>query len=335
MTNELIATTTIHEAGQVANQVAGNHVFADYLSRKSTNTIRAHKADLDAFCSFLEAAGVSCPSGEALQQAPVAWAGVTWGLVQAFVNWCLSQGVSIATVNRRLSTVKAYAALSTKCGVLERSELAMIKDVAGYSHKEKNRVDEKREVTRTGAKKATNTAIDQSEATALKAQPDSPQGRRDAVMMCLLLDHGLRVGELAALQVSDVDLKAGELKFWREKVQKQQRHKLTKDSLKALRAYMASDALAIGSLLRGSNKAGRLTDDAMSVRAINARVGILAEAVGLEGLSPHDCRHYWASRAIAKGTDPFALLQAGGWNSMTTVKRYVDDNEVANDGVIV
>lgn len=335
MTNELTVTTTIHEAGQVANQVAASHVFADYLSRKSSNTIKAHKADLDAFCSFLEAAGVSCPSGEALQQAPVAWAGVTWGLVQAFVKWCLNEGVAMNTVNRRLYTVKAYAKLAARAGVIDGMELALIRDVSGFAPGEYSRVDEKREQTRTGHKKATNTAIDQSEATALKAHPDTPQGRRDAVVMCLLLDHGLRVGELAALSVSDVDLKAGELKFWREKVQKQQRHKLTKDTLKVLRAYMDLDALAIGPLLRGSNKSGLLTDDCMSVRAINARVGILGEAVGLVGLSPHDCRHYWASRAIAKGTDPFALLQAGGWNSMTTVKRYVDDNEIANDGVIV
>lgn len=335
MTNELIITRSMGEAGQVANQVAGNHVFADYLSRKSSNTLRAHRADLDTFCAFLADAGVHCEGGEVLQTDPTAWAGVTWGLVQSFVKWCLSQGVSIATVNRRLSTVKAYAALAAKVGILERSELAMIKDVAGYSHKERNRVDEKRGQTRTGHKKATNTTIDPSEATALKHQPDTPQGRRDAVMMCLLLDHGLRVGELAALTVADVDLKIGELRFWREKVQKQQRHRLTKDTLKALRAYMATDALAIGTLLRGSNKSGLLTDDMMSVRGINKRVGVLGEAVGLDGLSPHDCRHYWATRAIQKGTDPFALLQAGGWNSMTTVKRYVDENKVANDGVVV
>lgn len=335
MTNELTITRTIHEAGTVANRIAGHHVFADYLVRKSTNTLRAHRADLDAFCTFLTQAGIQCPSGEALQAEPTVWSGVTWGLVQAFVNWCLQAGVSIATVNRRLSTVKAYAALAAKVGVVERSELAMIKEVAGYSHKEKNRVDEKRAVTRVGAKKAQNMVIEPSEAAALKAQPDTPQGWRDAVIMCLLLDHGLRVGELAALQVVDVDLKAGELRFWREKVQKQQRHRLTRDTLAALKLYLATDRLYSDVLLRSSNKSGKLTPGAMSVRAINARVGVLGAAIGIDGLSPHDCRHYWATRAIQKGTDPFALLQAGGWNSMATVKRYVDENEIANDGVVV
>ena len=335
MTNELTVTHSIVEAGQVANHVAGSHVFSDYLARKSRNTIKAHKADLTAFCVFLTDASVQCPSGEALQTDPDAWQGVTWGLVQSFVKWCLNEGVAISTVNRRLSTVKAYAKLAARAGVIDAQELAMIKDVSGYGHKEVNRVNEKRDIIRIGHKKADSVSIDLSDATALKEQPDSPQGRRDKVMICLLLEHGLRAGELAELQVSDVDMKSGELRFWREKVQKQQRHRLTRDTLQALQAYMELDANDIGYLLRGSRKGGVLTDDRMSVRAINNRVRALGEAVGIEGLSPHDLRHYWATRAITKGTDPFALMQAGGWNSLTTVRRYVDELEIANDGVMI
>jgi len=335
MSNELIVKRTMQDAGIVANHVASNHVFIDYLSRKSENTIRAHRADLTAFCEFLNNAGIDCADGETLQTDPQAWHGVTWGLVQSFVKWCLAQGVAISTVNRRLSTVKAYAKLAARVGIIDRGELALIKDVAGYGHKEVNRVNEKRTQTRTGSKKASNTQLSLSDAQSLKNQPDTAQGRRDRVMLCLLLDHGLRVGELAELQVTNVDLANGELTFWREKVQKIQRHRLTRETAAALAAYMEHDALALGYLLRGSRKGGALTDDRMSTRAINKRVGALGEAVGIEKLSPHDLRHYWATRAIEKGTDPFALQQAGGWNSLTTVRRYVDENTIANDGVVL
>jgi len=33
----------------------------------------------------------------------------------------------------------------------------------------------------------------------LKQQPDTPQGRRDPLLMCILLEHGLRYGEIAIL----------------------------------------------------------------------------------------------------------------------------------------
>jgi integrase len=55
--------------------------------------------------------------------------------------------------------------------------------------------------------------------------------------------------------------------------------------------------------------------------------------LGLEGLSPHDCRHYWATDAARSGTDPFRLQEAGGWASLAMPRRYVEAAEIANKGV--
>lgn len=84
--NELIQGHNTAEAGAVANQTAGNHLFVDFISCKSKNTIRAHSADFTAFCTFLGSVGIDCPSADALQTDPQAWAGITWGLVQSFVK---------------------------------------------------------------------------------------------------------------------------------------------------------------------------------------------------------------------------------------------------------
>lgn len=43
--------------------------------------------------------------------------------------------------------------------------------------------------------------------------------------------------------------------------------------------------------------------------------------------------HAWATRAARSGTDPFALQEAGGWNSLTMPRRYIELAEVANQGV--
>jgi len=326
-------------AGQAANHHAEQSVFEDYLSRKADNTIRRQLADLNRLADFLAATmalvGQSAPSGDALQHDPAAWSGITWGLVEAWVKWMIGAGDAMGSVNVRLSTVKTYAKLATKAGVLPTETLAMIRLVQGYSLKEAKRVDERRDVTRRGRKKAQSVHIDPQQAKQLKNQPDTPQGRRDALLMCLLLDHGLRCGEVELLKVSDFDLKAGELRFYRPKVDKAQTHKLTADTLRAARAWFDSgDAPIMGDspVLRGSRKGGALTGAGMSEVSITTRVKTLGDTIGLEGLSAHDCRHYWATYWADK-VDVIRLQEAGGWNSLAMPRRYIEDAKIANEGM--
>jgi integrase len=196
--------------GQAANEVAAKYAFTDYRSRKAKNTLTRQDTDLVLFAEYLAQVGhtISCH----LATEPEAWLGITWGLVEGFIRWQLQKGFAVSTVNVRLSTVKAYARLAVRAGALDRTEFAMIRTVSGYSHKEATRIDQARQAAdlptrykRPGAKKAEVVSLTREQAASLKTQPDTPQGRRDALLMCLLLDHGLRCGEVASLQVSDFD----------------------------------------------------------------------------------------------------------------------------------
>jgi integrase len=317
--------------GQRANQAAANSRFADYRSRRAEQTLRRQDADLTLFREFLAVAHLH--TGD-LSHDPAAWTHVTWGLVEAFVKWQLGQGYAIQTINVHLSTIKSYARLAMQAGTLLPQEYALIRAVQGYSFREMNRIDQRRMVTRIGHKKADPVKITPEQAIALKRQPASPQGRRDALLMCLLLDHGLRVGEVAALTVKDFNIKERELRFFRPKVNKEQVHRLTEDTLAALTACQAnSELLASGLLLRRSKKNEQLGAAGMSERALTARVGLLSQKIGLFGLSAHDCRHFWATSAAKHGTDPFVLQEAGGWSSLAMPRRYVEDNDIANEGV--
>jgi integrase len=323
-------------AGQAANRAAASGVFADYLSRRSENTLRRQRGDLRLFGEFLGEAGVTV-DGDALQEQARLWHGITWGIVEAYKQWMLGKGYAVGSVNVRLSTIKTYARLAFKAGVIPPDEHAQIRQVAGFSRKEAKRVNQKRDLTRVGDKKAEATRLTPEQANALKNdQPDTPQGRRDALMMCLLLDHGLRCGEVALIKVEHVDLDDGVLHFYRPKVDKEQTHKLTADTLRAAYKWFTSGDVppAPGKrLLRSSQKGGKLTSAGMSERAITKRVRVLGRELGIDRLSAHDCRHYWATHAARSGTDPFALQEAGGWNSLVMPRRYVEDAKVANEGV--
>lgn len=175
--------------------------------------------NLAQFAEYLAAAGVR--TGDLTQDAE-AWRGVTWGLVEGFVKWQIQQGFAVGSINVRLSTVKVYARLALKAGTLTVTDEALIRAVQGYRHVEGKRLDERREETRRGNKKAVATVLTPEQAAALKVQPDTPQGRRDAVLMGLLLSLGLRAGEVAGVRVQDVDMKSGYLTFYRQKVDKTQ-----------------------------------------------------------------------------------------------------------------
>jgi Site-specific recombinase XerD len=317
--------------GQQANAAAARSRFADYRSRRAEQTLRRQEADLLLFREFLQAAKID--TGDLATNAN-AWRVVTWGLVEAFVKWQIEHGYAIPSVNVRLSSIKTYARLAMQTGTLTPQEYALIRAVQGYTYREQARIDQRRPVKRIGLKKAEPVKITPEQAAALKRQPDTPQGRRDTLMMCLLLDHGLRVGEVAALSVNDFDLETGMMRFYRPKVSKEQVHRLSPATLQALRACQSAGELIAGRLLlRRSKKNEELAEAGMSDRAITGRVCFLGEKVGLSGLSAHDCRHFWATSAARHGTDPFALQEAGGWSSLAMPRRYVDDGTVANDGV--
>ncbi len=151
--------------------------------------------------------------------------------------------------------------------------------------------------------------------------------------MALLLDHGLRAGEVAALTVANFDLTEGVFKFYRAKVDKEQTHELTRTARRATVAYFDHDAPPVGPLLRGSRRGGKLTAPGMSVQKITARVNTLGEALGIVGLSAHDCRHYWATQAARNGTQLDRLQDAGGWNSPAMPMHYIESAKIANEGV--
>jgi integrase len=331
------AGESIAKAGMTANEFAAAGSFQRYISLKAENTIHAQFTDLATFSQYLVAIGLNrdhCPSALELQTRAVSWSGITWGLVEGFVRWLLAAGYSIGSINRKLSTVKIYAKLAAQSNVISADELALIRNVSGYSVKEGKRIDQKRANTRIGEKKQLTVMLTNEQAQRLKVQPQTPQGRRDGLVMCLLLDHGLRVGELASLQVTDFDVTAGTFTFYRNKVDVTQTHRMTPDTQKALSAWLEMlrypDA---GSLLRASRKGGLLTTEGLTERAITARVRTLGEQIGVAGLSAHDCRHYWATRAAEMGTDSFALRDAGGWKSMAMPARYVEAAKISNERV--
>lgn len=352
--------TPLEIAGQAANQIAGEHSFNRYLSQKSPNTIKRHARDLELFAEYLIDIGIDLENGADFQTNAQPWTGITWGIVEGFVQWQLNEGYAISSVNARLSTVRNYAQLAVKAGVIAQQDGMLIQSVKGFSRAGGQNVDENRQktrveettyaykpvgkkrtvvVTRRSTKKRRPTVIHDKDAQALtQARNDSAQAWRDALLLSLLLNHGLRASEIALLRVSAANLSSNTLRFYRPKVKGTDHewttHKLTAVTQQILHTYLnnfyppallredGALILTTTRLLR-NGEGGQLLDTGLNRVRISERVAWLGKQQGLAKLSAHDCRHYCATKMARLGYSIDELMAWFGWTSAQTAVRYI------------
>jgi site-specific recombinase XerD len=149
--------------------------------------------------------------------------------------------------------------------------------------------------------------------------------RRDTAIIMLFLDGGLRLSELAGLQVADADLR-DRIVYVVGKASRRSgpRHRAVPLGVKAARAldrylrerrrhpYADTPRLWLGSR-------GRPALGADGVDAMLKRRG--AEA-GISDLHPHTFRHTWAHAFRAAGGNEGDLMLLGGWRSRAMLDRY-------------
>ena len=362
--NALSTHISLSKAGQIANRIAFSHVFQRFMQEKSVNTLKRHQRDLQLFADFLRAVSITLPQDIDFQQDLQAWQGITWGLVEGFVTWLLNEGYAINSVNARLSTVRVYAKLAVKGGAIPQDEGLLIQNVKGFSRKAGMNADDMRAQTRKGTISYTYAAVDggtdiqvdrrntkKSSATSLteaqayqmtSMRSTAPQAARDALLMCLLLEHGLRASEVALLSASAIDLDSGQLQFTRPKVRgtdhEQATHQMTDKMLVVATTYIKKfyppTLLPHGPLVLGTTRlkkdgsGGELRMNGLNRSKITKRVAYLGRELGIDKLSAHDCRHYCATRMARLGYGVDELMAWFGWTNAQTAVRYVHSTAV-------
>ena len=346
MTTELTVHHDFAEVSQVADTYARKARVAAYAAEMSDNTWRSKQAAMRVFAQYLATLPTSAPTAEDLLTQPESWAHISFGLVASFKEWMLAQGYSVGTVNSRLTSVRTLAHLAFEAGHLKVEQATLIAGVKSISRGGGMNLDAARVAdgvpVRVGAKKAEHTKLSPAQRTKLKtAHDDAPQGRRDRLMMCLLLDHGLRVSEAVAVTVGAWDQASNTLVVYRKKTKKTQTLELSNDTQFALLAYVnAGDCPADpdAKLLRSSLKSGALSHAGMTESGCAARVREIGLRHGIRGLSPHDARHSFATmgaKLVVRGKASILQLQeAGGWSSLAMVRRYVEGQTIANTGLV-
>lgn len=253
------------------------------MTESADNTLRAINAALNVFVKFLGTKLTVVPTVSSLLALPSAWQSITPNMLEEFMQWMIEQGYAHGSVNQRLRLVCGTAKMVFGDGDLTIEQKAIISMPGIPRPVGKNIATYRKSVglpTRVGNKKEKYIELSPEQCDKLKTiGEDTPQGRRDRLLMCLLLDHGLKPADVTQLSVRELNAS-----------------KWSDDTCYAVRAYKdAGDCPPEpnAQVLRRSLKSGALCHAGMTVTGCSARVRDLGEHLGIDGLSPSDCKHYF------------------------------------------
>ncbi|MFC1968056.1 tyrosine-type recombinase/integrase [Chloroflexota bacterium] len=171
-------------------------------------------------------------------------------------------------------------------------------------------------------RKVVSTLSDEEIGAILNTFSVSPSDARNQTQFMILLDTGLRIGELVNLKMDDVHMDEGYLKVM-GKGKKERIVPIGNNAQRALQRYLfrfrpkPTNPVTDNVFLSASSKA--LTENSMKL--MFAR---LSKRSGVYRLHAHLCRHTFATRFLINGGDVFTLQQILGHSTLEMVRNYVN-----------
>ncbi|MBL9199940.1 MAG: tyrosine recombinase [Opitutaceae bacterium] len=275
-----------------AGEIEGFLGFIALERGLSANTVAAYRRDLDQAAAFLAGRGAA------------GWAAVTAAQAAEWVQSLAAERYRTASQARKLSALRMLA----RHLVRERVRDDDFTGLLGAPRR---------------ARRMPHT-LSVAEVARLVAMPagDAPRARRDRALLELFYSSGLRVSELAALNLSQLDLGQGFVRVF-GKGAKERVVPVGRKACTAIADYLAAGRPALvrphtGGVLFLNHRGRGLSRVAlwMIVKAHARRAGLPATA------KPHALRHSFATHLLAGGADLRAIQEMLGHASLSTTQLY-------------
>ncbi len=304
------------------------HKFLDYLKfekRFSEHTAKCYGADLSQFGQFLlqtsaerqvELDHVSVhdgPAGPATALATQAATdidplllGADVNAVRAYLAHLNEKQYSKATIARKLATLRSFYKFLVKRNEITDNPVAAIR--TPKQEKKLPRFLDYEEVKRL-----------------LETPPtDNWLGARDRAILETLYSTGIRVSELVALNMNDIDF-LGEVVHIRGKGKKERIAPISSSALQTIQRYMeyrnkrAQNNSNFDSKVLFVNKHGKR----LSTRSVRRKMDKYLKMAGLDpSISPHTLRHSFATHMLNNGADLRSVQELLGHQSLSTTQIY-------------
>ena len=274
----------------------------------SLNTISAYRNDLNQFTVYLtERPPLAMDGAGAAPAARVErWEELTDAHLTTYLLHLRERSYASSTVARKTAAIKSF------CHHL-LSEGRM-------------RVDPAAKMTSPKVDKYVPRAITAAEVVRLLEQPakaatgSRPEGVRDRAMLETLYATGMRVSELVAVDVEDLDLAGAGIRC-AGRTPRERRVPLRESAVRSLHAYLdeARPAIATGdaAALFLNHRGSRLTRQGFWLILKS-----YAQQADIGDITPHTLRHTFAAHALGHGAELREVQQLLGHVSISTTQVY-------------
>ncbi len=276
-----------------------NECIAKYLAElnrrgASKHTLKSYRSDLEQFESYFAPPGEEPPEIEQIDLP----------LLREWLSWLYDEGLSAASVRRKIAAVRSMFKFLLREGVLEKNAASRLR-----TPRDKKRLPE------VMSEEKTNRLIDAVESGETGERPSK---ERDLALLELLYGCGIRVGELVGIDLEDLDLKEGWLRV-RGKGNKERQVPVGARALAAVQRYIAMRSGPPNErALFLNSRGGRLSD--RQVRRLVKLYALLA--TGDSTVHPHSFRHAYATHLLTDGADLRAIQELLGHASLSTTQKY-------------
>lgn len=269
--------------------------FIDYLRaerRLAANSVEAYDRDLRRYAGFIATRGsVGLPE-----------VGIT--LLREYLAWLAQRGLAVSSRARGLAAVRAFYRFLLLDGRIGQDPTAYLETPRGWNKLPRYLSGEEVERLLTHPDRGTRV------------------GMRDALLLALLYDCGLRVSELAALCLEQLDLESWLIRV-RGKGDKERFVPFGEEARGAILAYL-SRSRGLSRRADGNKhlfpgaRGGHLTRQ----RAWQIVKTHLAGAGVARSVSPHTLRHSFATHLLDNGADLRAVQLLLGHADISTTQIY-------------
>ena len=224
-------------------------------------------------------------------------------------------GLSPSTINVRLSAVRKMVHEARRSGMLGVEEAANLTDVPNI----------RQQGTRLG------NWLTRKQTKEILAVPDRStlKGKRDYVILALLVGCALRRQELASLDIEDIQMREGRwvIADLRGKGGRIRTVAVPVWVRSGIEVWMAAAGIDKGKLLRPVGKGSRLGEEGLSDWAVWSVVEQSAKQIGIEHFGAHDLRRTCAKLCRKAGGDLEQIKFLLGHASIQTTERYLGSEQ--------